>query len=67
MIPLVLGVRGFIPQATYGFVKRLVSPQSPAEANPVVVKDTMQHIMHILFREIVKIYKAWSSALPNTL
>ena len=62
VFPLVFGVRGFIPSSTLHFSTKLLGPIQTAKA--ASTKQLLQHIMHILLRAIIVIFKAWTACVP---
>lgn len=62
ILPLVFGVRGFVPTATFNHLTKLCGPKVTAKLS--IPKQLLCRIMHIIFRSIVEIYKAWASLVP---
>ena len=63
VLPLVFGVRGFVPSATITNLRTLLSPRADL-ATGGLVRTLMHRLMHIIFSTIIKIYRSWKQLVP---
>ena len=64
IFPLIFGARGFVPSATSHLISKLVGPTATGKLNNSIGRNILSHLLHVIFRAILVIYKTWQ-ALPR--